>query len=198
MLLPVLLAMLAAAPGSPPGLCWAVGTWPMAREGRGAPPGVRARVEPAITRALPPDERGCFFYAFEDLDGDGRDELLVYVETFGWCGTAGCPLYTMRWNDRKLVKVSRTEAIRNVFLEPWSGRGLRPLLVERWGRLLQRVPASHGRYPGVVSGQNASMLEELPRNAREVPWIEAGCCATEQGVPDGIRCSAPSSPPTAG
>jgi len=186
-----LLALLLAAPGAPPGLGLAVGTWPLEWPGRAPPPAIRAWVEPAIERRLPAEERGCFLYAFEDLDGDGRDELLVFVETFGWCGTGGCPLYVMRWRGPRLRVVSRSTMVRNVFLAPWSCRAGRPLYVEKWGEVVTRVTPRRGRYPAVIDWDPARGLTTFPEGIRQASWIEAASCAAEEGVPEGLRPARP-------
>lgn len=175
----LLLALLLSAPGAPPGLGLAIGTWPTEAPGRGAPKPIRDWAEPHIERQLPPEERGCFLYAFEDLDGDGRDEFLVYVKTFGQCGTAGCPLYVMKWHRARLGVVSRTDLIHNVFLAPWPRHGWRPLYLEKWGELIFRVPARGGRYPEEVPLIEARALGEVPEGTREAAWIEARCCASQ-------------------
>ncbi len=178
----LLLALALSSPGAPPGLGLAIGTWPLAWPGRGPPQAIREWVEPRIERRLPTEERGCFMYAFEDLDGDGRDEILVFVETFGQCGTAGCPLYVMKWFGPRLRVTSRSDLVRNVFLAPWARRGWRPIYVEQWGEVIKRVTAKDGRYPADIDWNPERSLTTFPEGTRQAAWIEAACCASAPGL----------------
>ena len=185
--LAALLPILLAAAGAPPGLGLAIGSWPRERPGQGAPQAVRERVEPAIERRLPRSERGCFLYALEDLDGDGRAEILVFVEAPYWCGTGGCPLYVMKRRHRRLRIVSRTEMVRNVFLAPWPHRGWQPLYLEKWGQQFARVPARRGRYPASVDLTRTPPLATFPAGLRVASWNQAASCRQQEISGDGVR-----------
>jgi hypothetical protein len=46
--------------------------------------------------------------AFVDLDGDGRDDLLMLLEDPNWCGTGGCTLLVFRQGEAAFELVTET------------------------------------------------------------------------------------------
>jgi hypothetical protein len=67
-------------------------------EGRNIAPDGKAVVE-AIKNYLGPDkrvgEKARFTAAFTDLDGDGKDEAIVYLVDSSFCGSGGCNTYVL-------------------------------------------------------------------------------------------------------
>jgi hypothetical protein len=63
-----------------------------------------------------------------DLDGDGREEVLLHMDLPGWCGSAGCAVFVMRraadgdWRSLCLTNAHRDRPIR---LLPPGGSGWR-------------------------------------------------------------------------
>jgi hypothetical protein len=54
------------------------------------------QIDPSI------DETTMFSYAFVDLNGDGKDEAIVYLTGRSWCGTGGCNTYVLTRDGGKL------------------------------------------------------------------------------------------------
>jgi hypothetical protein len=64
------------------------------------------QIDPSI------DETTMFSYAFVDLNGDGRDEAIVYVTGRSWCGTGGCETYVLTPDGESYRFVARVPATR--------------------------------------------------------------------------------------
>jgi hypothetical protein len=62
--------------------------------------------------ALDDDETDRFSYAFTDLNGDGKDEAIIYLTGRGWCGTGGCQLYILTANGATYRFLARIPATR--------------------------------------------------------------------------------------
>lgn len=58
------------------------------------------------------DETTKFSYAFVDLNGDGRDEVIVHVTGRSWCGTGGCLTYIITPDGSSYRFVGRIPATR--------------------------------------------------------------------------------------
>lgn len=170
-------AWLAIGGVAPPGYGLGGADWASPAPGPDASPVASEALEAVVMRSLPPNERGCFFYAVGDLDGDGLNELLVQARGNHACGNMGCPLIAFRWKGQRLVQFSRTEFVRNVGVMPVTGRGLRPLVVAKGGGEYWEMPARTGRYPSDVNRRTSRRLPELPSGVKQVPWVAASACA---------------------
>ena len=58
------------------------------------------------------DETTMFSYAFVDLNGDGKDEAIVYLTGRSWCGTGGCQTYVITPDGESYRFVARVPATR--------------------------------------------------------------------------------------
>jgi hypothetical protein len=58
------------------------------------------------------DETTMFSYAFVDLNGDGKDEAIVYLTGRSWCGTGGCVTYVLTPDGESYRFVARVPATR--------------------------------------------------------------------------------------
>jgi hypothetical protein len=58
------------------------------------------------------DKSNRFSYAFIDLNGDGKDEAIVYLSGRQWCGTGGCQLYILTLSGAAYRFVARIPASR--------------------------------------------------------------------------------------
>ncbi len=58
------------------------------------------------------DETTMFSYTFVDLNGDGRDEAIVYLTGRSWCGTGGCNTYVLTPDGESYRFVARVPATR--------------------------------------------------------------------------------------
>ena len=58
------------------------------------------------------DETTMFSYAFVDLNGDRRDEAIVYLTGRSWCGTGGCNTYVLTPDGESYRFVARVPATR--------------------------------------------------------------------------------------
>lgn len=58
------------------------------------------------------DETTMFSYAFVDLNGNGRDEAIVYLTGRSWCGTGGCNTYVLTPDGESYRFVARVPATR--------------------------------------------------------------------------------------
>ncbi len=70
------------------------------------------------------DETTMFSYAFVDLNGDGKDEAIVYLTGRSWCGTGGCNTYVLTRDGESYRFVARVPATRTPIRrirqnEPW-------------------------------------------------------------------------------
>lgn len=70
---------------------------------------VQARVR-QIAGVIDGSER--ISHAFVDLNGDGKDEAIVYLTGNGWCGTGGCQLYILTPDVTGYRFVARIPATR--------------------------------------------------------------------------------------
>lgn len=168
--------LLVAAGSAPLPFRMSGGDWATPTADMEIAPERREELEAAIQRVLPRDERGCFLYAIIDLDGDGMNELLVQVRAFGACGLAGCPLVLLRWKGHRLVVFSRTELVRNVGITPWTGKGLRPLVIAEPRGRYREMRATAGRYPEYADGYGTRALNPLPPDLAQVPWMSGAKC----------------------
>ena len=48
---------------------------------------------------LPDDKTTRYSYAFVDLNGDGKNEVIVHLQGRWWCGTGGCPTLVLASED---------------------------------------------------------------------------------------------------
>jgi hypothetical protein len=58
------------------------------------------------------DETTMFSFAFVDLNGDGKDEAIVYLTGRSWCGTGGCNTYVLTPDGGNYRFVARVPATR--------------------------------------------------------------------------------------
>jgi hypothetical protein len=85
---------------------------------------------PAIREALGDDSETRYFDAAVDLDGDGKQEVVVYAAGPTICGTGGCPIYVFTPLAEGYRPVGSISVARPpVRLSPRSTRGWRNLIV---------------------------------------------------------------------
>lgn len=53
-----------------------------------------------------------FQYALFDLNDDGRDEVIVYLEAQGWCGSGGCNTFVLTREENSYRIVTRITITR--------------------------------------------------------------------------------------
>jgi hypothetical protein len=58
------------------------------------------------------DETTRYFPAFVDLNGDGTQEVIVYVTGEGWCGTGGCTMLILARKDSSYRVITTVPATR--------------------------------------------------------------------------------------
>jgi len=89
------------------------------------------RLTTAIRAAMPGDlDDVRYFDARVDLDGDGRDEALVFLAGPMVCGTGGCPLLVFTPEGEGYRLVTQVSVVRlPVRLSPRSDHGWRNLIV---------------------------------------------------------------------
>ena len=58
------------------------------------------------------DPTTMFSFAFVDLNGDGKDEAIVYLTGRSWCGTGGCNTYVLTTDGESYRFVARVPATR--------------------------------------------------------------------------------------
>jgi hypothetical protein len=63
-------------------------------------------------RGFPNDETTRYFFAFVDLNRDGKDEAIVYLAGRWWCGSGGCPMYVLEPYSNTYKFVSKTVITR--------------------------------------------------------------------------------------
>ena len=67
---------------------------------------------PAIREALGDDSEARYFDAEIDLDGDGKQEVVVYAAGPTVCGTGGCPVYVFTPSAEGYRPVGRISVAR--------------------------------------------------------------------------------------
>ena len=53
-----------------------------------------------------------YSFALVDLNDDGKKEVIVYLSSDGWCGTAGCTMLILAPNGASYRLVTRIPAVR--------------------------------------------------------------------------------------
>ncbi len=95
--------------------------------------------------------------AYTDLSGDGRNDVLVLMQSPYWCGTGGCTLLVFQRVDDKFVMRSATSVVREpIYQAGTRSDGWRNLVVTRGGG---GGPVGYGllRYDGSRYTANASL-----------------------------------------
>ena len=123
-----------------------------------------------------------YFHAFYDLNGDGRDEAIVYV--VGQCGTGGCPLMVFTPDGDSYRVVTDSPITRPpIRVLNRSFNGWRSLTVQVRGGGIQPGYEAEFRFNG----------RRYPWNINEAPVVEEN----EPGeilIPDATDEFPPSSP----
>ena len=66
-----------------------------------------------VRKSAPADDPSTrYFRAFKDLNGDRRDEAIVYLMGDWWCGSGGCPTLILAPIDGSFVVISNILATR--------------------------------------------------------------------------------------
>lgn len=100
----------------------------------------------AETRAI--HDVPTFEHALVDLDGDGRADAVVLLESRGWCGSGGCTMLVFRATDAGFDLVSySTITNQPIRVSPEVSHGWKSLIVysKNVGNVLMRFDGS--RYP---------------------------------------------------
>ncbi|MBB1087202.1 hypothetical protein H4F99_01730 [Lysobacter sp. SG-8] len=106
-----------------------------------------------------------------DLDGDGQDDLLVYLEDPYFCGSGGCSLVVFRNEGATFTKVASTSVTRSPIAVGAAGpAGWRELYVSIGGgggaSGVVRLVHEGGGYPGNPS--TLPVVDSMPDDARIV------------------------------
>lgn len=106
-----------------------------------------------------------------DLDGDGQDDLLVYLEDPYFCGSGGCSLVVFRNEGDTFTKVASTSVTRSPIAVGAAGpAGWRDLYVSIGGgggaSGVVRLVHEGGGYPGNPS--TLPVVDSMPDDARIV------------------------------
>jgi hypothetical protein len=70
------------------------------------------------------DKNTRYFHAFVDLNGDGKNEAIVYIVGRSWCGSGGCPTLVLASDDssyRVVTEISITNPPIRVLTRTSSG-----------------------------------------------------------------------------
>jgi hypothetical protein len=87
---------------------------------------VGADLEPSAEQNLPTQ----YAVAFIDLNADGQDEAVVYVQGRELCGSGGCRLFVLRADGNSYKVMSETTLVRPpIFVLPTRTRGWNDLAV---------------------------------------------------------------------
>jgi hypothetical protein len=106
--------------------------------------------------------------AYADLNGDKREEAIVFLIDRGWCGTGGCPVFVMTPAGKDWRKVAQTTVSRApVYRLPARHGGWNDLGITVGGGGLEpgitAVPFRNGRYAG--NPTSFKTLKVLPKGA---------------------------------
>jgi hypothetical protein len=103
--------------------------------------------------------------AFVDLNGDRRDEALVYVTGANWCGSGGCRLLVLRSQGGSWRLVTRTSVTSTpIRVLSTSSRGWRDIAVQVSGGGVRPFEARLS-YNGRSYPTNPSVARPAPRRA---------------------------------
>lgn len=70
---------------------------------------LRAFLQQYEGKPTSPDERTTrYAAAFTDLNGDGKDEIIVYLMDAKWCGSGGCSTLILAPRDSGYILITRT------------------------------------------------------------------------------------------
>ena len=123
-----------------------------------------------------------YILAFADLNGDGRDEPLVYLEGRNWCGSGGCNLLILADTGRSYTVVGDSTIVQlPIRILTTTSNGWRDIAVWVQGGGIQpgyeaRLPFDGRRYPRNPSvkpsrraGRNAPGEVIVPKGAEGQP-----------------------------
>lgn len=118
-----------------------------------------------LQRDLEADPSTRITMVWSDLNADGRDEALVFVEGGGWCGSGGCRLMVYEQQGSAFVRRGHIRTSRRpIGLASSSSSGWRDLVVwssgggDLYGRL-SIVPFDGAAYAAGSSGAPSRPLE---------------------------------------
>ncbi len=106
---------------------------PQAARAQDAPPALVAAVQRFVNtggeRELPD-----FRHALVDLDGDGRRDAIVLLQSQAWCGSGGCTMLVLRGVTEGFALVSRSTITNEpIRVSPERSHGWRTLIVSAKG-----------------------------------------------------------------
>ena len=106
-----------------------------------------------------------YFYNFVDLNGDKKNEVLVYVEGFVPCGTGGCPFLLLTQNDKgDFEMLNYFSPVRDgVVVSENKTKGWKDLIFQNSGGGIQRSYYSVCRFNGKSYPENPTVEDESPR-----------------------------------
>ena len=112
-----------------------------------APPALLSAVQDYVEKKGD-HEQPWFRYALVDLDGDGKDDVVVLLQGYNWCGSGGCTLLVFRGVKDKFIFVSgSTVTYEPIRVSPEKTHGWKTLIVYSKGKgdVLMRFDGK--RYP---------------------------------------------------
>jgi len=155
------------------------------------------KASPSYTRSAVGTDRARYVYGRVDLDGDGRDEVFVYLLGSVFCGTGGCNLLLFAGDPRLgyemvslfpisrlpvIVSATKTAGWHDLFRQE-SGGGAKPSYVRhvfdgkkyvaRERTPADQVPAGRRYLAGELSYDTGIPLEPGPGNAAAVAGLAA-------------------------
>jgi len=110
---------------------------------------------------LPIESKVAFQYALVDLNGDGRDDAVVFITAPEYCGSGGCTMEVFRATSKGFVFVwGSTVTSLPIRVCTDSNHGWRALIVNSKGRgdVLMRFDGA--RYPSNPSIQPVATAEQ--------------------------------------
>lgn len=146
-------------------LAWALSGWivgGVAAQAQAAPPpatlsrAVAEAVRESDSQSAPP-----YRFALTDLDGDGRDDAIVLLDSAEWCGSGGCTMLLLRGTADGFRLVSRATVTRPpVRVLDERRHGWRTLVVHS-GREERRLRFDGRHYPGNPSVEPVATAAEV-------------------------------------
>ncbi len=113
---------------------------------------------------LPDDETTRYFDAWVDLNGDGKQEVIVYIISRRSCGSGGCPTLVLANEGSSYRVVTRITITRPpIRVLPTVSHGWRNLTVQVRGGGIQEPYEAELRFDGVSYPTNPSSVQPVAR-----------------------------------